>query len=492
MVLTGGLWGCPLHVEDGYFLCDPDAGGICPQGWSCLPHGTRYECHAADRHVCGDGILQPGEQCDGNDNIPGECDDYGLGQGNLQCTTVCTALCSACGNNAVETGPFGEGEACDDGNQAPGDGCSPDCAMEKPTWVQQTPDTTPSARRGHGLVYHADLGTMVLFGGLSGVNPLDDTWVYDGSTWQQVPTLNAPAPRSGHAMVYDSDRGVTILFGGSLDATPTAGETDTWEFDGSDWTPVPTDTTPEARYYAALGYDPQRKRVVLFGGFHNGINSTGTWEYDGTDWIERDQVVGPGSRMNPSLVWFPASQGLVLFGGMRNVIIPYIFDDTWLYRDGVWQDISTDLRPTARQGHAAFFDPLRERMLIFGGARQPDGVLLADSWEFDGELWLQVPNVNAPSARITTAAYYPEMAVTLLFGGQTNDATLGGAADTWWMHYRAGDSVCGDGILGADEICDGSLIAAPEFDLDCKTLGYAGGQLDCLSDCNLDRSGCYD
>jgi cysteine-rich repeat protein len=61
---------------------------------------------------CGDGVQQPGEQCeDGNDVSGDGCDE--------NCTPT------ACGNGVVTAG-----ETCDDGNVFPGDGCRANCTVE--------------------------------------------------------------------------------------------------------------------------------------------------------------------------------------------------------------------------------------------------------------------------------------------------------------------------------------------------------------------------
>jgi hypothetical protein len=33
-----------------------------------------------------------------------------------------------------------------------------------------------------------------------------------------------------------------------------------------------------------MAYDPVRRRVVLFGGFHAGVTYADLWEWDGTAW----------------------------------------------------------------------------------------------------------------------------------------------------------------------------------------------------------------
>ncbi len=83
-----------------------------------------------DPGVCGDGIRDAGEDCDGTDLGGQDCSDAGFDQGELACTRECTfdvAGCSSCGDGIV-----GPGETCDDGNTESGDGCDANCQTEEP------------------------------------------------------------------------------------------------------------------------------------------------------------------------------------------------------------------------------------------------------------------------------------------------------------------------------------------------------------------------
>jgi len=78
-------------------------------------------------------------------------------------------------------------------------------------------------------------------------------------------------------MAYDSARGVTVLFGGWDGDNRTS---DTWEWDGSDWTSIST-TGPSARIYLPMAYDSARGVTVLFGGSGDPGYLGDTWEYSG-------------------------------------------------------------------------------------------------------------------------------------------------------------------------------------------------------------------
>src|SRR5262245_60363669 len=70
--------------------------------------------------------------------------------------------------------------------------------------------------------------------------------------------------RSNAAMAYDSDRQRMVLFGGNLGSAGLFG--DTWEWDGASWAHRSAAVVPPARTNHAMVYDAARRRVVLFGG----------------------------------------------------------------------------------------------------------------------------------------------------------------------------------------------------------------------------------
>jgi cysteine-rich repeat protein len=77
------------------------------------------ECWPDDEPVCGNGVVEEGEDCDdGNTSNDDACHN--------DCTG-CPAQTPVCGNGTVETG-----EECDDGNRTDGDGCSSVCKKPAP------------------------------------------------------------------------------------------------------------------------------------------------------------------------------------------------------------------------------------------------------------------------------------------------------------------------------------------------------------------------
>jgi cysteine-rich repeat protein len=94
---------------DPAFVPDPDELDL--DGGARL-NGARVDCGADEATTCGDGVVQPPEECDDMNGTSGDgCD--------VNCTT------SRCGNRVVAGA-----EQCDDGGIAAGDCCDAACQLE--------------------------------------------------------------------------------------------------------------------------------------------------------------------------------------------------------------------------------------------------------------------------------------------------------------------------------------------------------------------------
>ena len=128
------LWldsGCQSpRLLEGQYRCQQDQPGSCPAGWLCQCRGAgcQWLCYQSAAGYCGDGQVGGGEECDGTTFAS---QDACGGKGFAICKTDCTVYCTVCGNGLVEIAPSGQREECDDGNTVAGDGCSPDCKIER-------------------------------------------------------------------------------------------------------------------------------------------------------------------------------------------------------------------------------------------------------------------------------------------------------------------------------------------------------------------------
>ena len=146
------------------------------------------------------------------------------------------------------------------------------------TWTQLSPATSPPARGGASMAHDPATGAMVLFGGFPNGNAggsFGDTWSWDGTTWIQASPATSPPARNGAAMAYDAATGTVVLFGGGSGVTDLG---DTWSWDGTGWTQLSPATSPPARQNASMAYDPATGAMALFGG-KNGGDLSDTWSW---------------------------------------------------------------------------------------------------------------------------------------------------------------------------------------------------------------------
>lgn len=233
----------------------------------------------------------------------------------------------------------------------------------------------------------------------------DSTYEYDGTTWAAKKVIGSPSPRLRSAMAWDPQGKRTILFGGrQLLSTAVVsynpiGENlpfpenmtgpllnDTWVYDGTAWSVIPTGNPPPPLEGATLVYDEARHVAVLIGG-HAGSDAAGRsdtlriWEFDGTDWKERLTAGAPGlpseirTRRGVSAFWNPARQRVGLFGGQVDRLAVCSLTDA---------QISSQL--AAASGNAAAIDLLASTGCLGGYAH--------DLWEWDGAGLSQVTGTS--------------------------------------------------------------------------------------------------
>ncbi|MBL8730109.1 MAG: hypothetical protein JNM25_16925 [Planctomycetes bacterium] len=284
-------------------------------------------------------------------------------------------------------------------------------------WTPKSPASSPSARFGAAMTFHAGLGQVLLFGGGT---PLinGETWVYDGSGWTQLAPGSSPTARFGAQMVYDPVRAVAVLYGGLAANTSTPPpNSDTWEFDGVTWAQAAPAANAGPRYQYGACFDTLRSRMVLFGGNMSqlaGSPNSQTWEYSGATWTLVTTVGNPGPRNRPAMCFHPVLGKAVLFGGSDS---SGLTDETWLY-DGAaatWTQVAiAGARPAVRSAAAMVYDPVRNLCVLHGG--QNSGGPLADTWTFDGTTWTAQP-LQVETVRDHAMAFLPASRTTVKFGG---------------------------------------------------------------------------
>jgi putative cell wall-binding protein/N-acetylneuraminic acid mutarotase len=258
-------------------------------------------------------------------------------------------------------------------------------------WTKLSPSGTRPPARAHGaLAYIASSGKVLLFGGGGQSGFLNDMWQYDPAAdeWSRLTPANPPAARSEHALSYNPDTGKVLLFGG----ISSFGEflSDTWSYDPNldTWTHRYPPISPAGRYdWGSVGYAAASGKVVLFGGGgRNGLlNDTWTHDPAGNAWAKRNPPSTlPAVRALPTLGYDPQRQRMIMFGGLTATTTTgsVLLDETWAYdaSANTWTKLSPSGRiPSPRNGHSMVYDSDRHRFIMFGGASVTTSVL-RDTW----------------------------------------------------------------------------------------------------------------
>ncbi|CAE7632291.1 UVR8, partial [Symbiodinium necroappetens] len=152
--------------------------------------------------------------------------------------------------------------------------------MRRNTWSSLA--AGPVARSGHAAVWEPVTASLLVCGGWTGTEYLQDLQLYNwwSNTWKELEPVGSPWPRAGHAAVWDEASMSMLVFGGVEDSNGT------------------------------LNYDP-----VLH--FYNFLANS---------WTEANRS-GPTGRTDPSVVWDSSTQALLAFGGFNSSYL----DDLWRY-----------------------------------------------------------------------------------------------------------------------------------------------------------------
>lgn len=304
-------------------------------------------------------------------------------------------------------------------------------------WEALSTDSGPTARIGSSMVYDSARNRMILFGGHDRVGLYEtDTWTLnlDGnSTWQILATEgNPPTPRHSHVAVYDPVRDRMIVFGGSVGQDGNFSiQNDTWEL-SLQGTPrwrqlTPSGSLPIGRYNHTAIYDPVRDRMVVFGGWRLYSQLGDTWALSlaSLQWTQLTPTgASPASRDSHCAVYDPVRDRMIVFGGHGQPQTIW-YTDTWALslQSPSWTQLATSgTPPSAVDRQIAIYDPLRDRMVVWGGARSDFSSFSDQTWSLAlsgvPEWNLLVPDGDGPSPRNNgSGAYDPAHDRIVLFGG---------------------------------------------------------------------------
>lgn len=177
-----------------------------------------------------------------------------------------------------------------------------------------------------------------------------------------------PVTREDPTSVYDPVRNRMLVIGGRPDVG--LNRDGVWALSLSGpavWRMLPKSGVPptDRRGQVAI-YDPVRDRVVVYSGLDvwtlSLSDTTSTWKE------LRILGAGPSRRDNFSAIYDPVRDRIIVFAGLNDYTF---YNDVWalpLSGAPVWALLTpTGAAPSIRFGHSAIYDPVRDRMIVFGG-----------------------------------------------------------------------------------------------------------------------------
>jgi hypothetical protein len=312
-------------------------------------------------------------------------------------------------------------------------------------------------------VYDPENSRMIFMFGYDGSTYVNETWVFDNladsGEWEYkvlAPIVYKRA-RDGNNMVFDSVNNMIYEFGGAGRYSAPASALhvpETWRLNTSGglyWADAGADNAPFNREFGSFIYDEANQRgVYCFGLNHNwvlgdcwkmtinGANGRVSWSF----LINADSLGNASSnRWGGMAVYDSANDRMVIFGGENNT--PTILNDVQVLNlpeggTASWTTPTvTGTPPTARQFSGAVYDPVNQRMLLFGGENgntrnnQVWELTLPASGSF---AWRQLsPSGTAPSARGRMATVYDSNGGNprlIVFGGYDGTNNL---SDVWQL-----------------------------------------------------------
>lgn len=260
---------------------------------------------------------------------------------------------------------------------------------------------------------------------------LHSHFIWDRARWSEV-GLDGFSGVEQSAFALDPN-GKLLHFGGKL--TPLFGEIEypdeTHTYDGVRWRSERTMISPPSRLSFSM-VSTGTVTVMLGGEPPAADRSQFFWRWDGEEWLELDTAGMPPPRSEAMVAYDATDGAIVVFGG-RDPLTSEAFDDTWIYQNNIWSMLPGDQpHPPARFGGAVAYQPLADKVIVFGGREQTGNGTdyFDDLWVFDAgrRQWSPLVSNNTPRQYEYMSMTWDAGEAVLLAHGREHESDF---SDTW-------------------------------------------------------------
>lgn len=306
--------------------------------------------------------------------------------------------------------------------------------------------------------YHDKLQKTILVNGAFDPGPWHtkhiEIWQWNNNDWELI-SNTGPEVRNAFGWAYDHIRGKLVIYGGTVahEANNRKWFSDTWEWDGKDWTQIETSAKPGIRFWAGMVYDPVKKTNILFGGANEKFELfNDTWAYNGKEW-KQIFTQGPAPRRPATMFYFPPTKKVYIYGGHAqvNAAQKAVIGDTWELGETGWKEIESDSAPGKQEDAVVVFNKKANEVWMVGGTNSlTEPKFVGTSWSFDGKKWQSIDIKGLSPRGGHSISYNPETKSLLLHGG----FNIGGGPslrDTWILEQNKKDWNCISGCIEEQE-----------------------------------------
>ena len=301
-------------------------------------------------------------------------------------------------------------------------------------------DASPPAPPGAAATFDPSVGATVTFGGTdSDGTVLNTTWLLVAGEYEWASLLGLAArgspvspPALTRSSVAPAPNGSVLLYGGTLPNGTSYGGT--WEFAGNTWmnltwTHLSTPESPPAAGEPLLASGGAGAGTVLY----TGAATNSTWVCDHGAWSAMPARVEPPPRSGATMAYDAGRGADVLFGGHPPLAGSPWLDDTWLFGNQTWTQLSTPTIPPPLEGAALTYDAADGYDLLVGvhGTFQ--------TWTLSSAGWQNVTDSTArgPAARLSPILVYDAWDQFVLMGAGSDIGSAPQAGDFWGWNFPA-------------------------------------------------------